>query len=232
MRGEHGLSSSTLKLAQGSSPHARGARHTTMSGRLRIRIIPACAGSTSGGPGRGSQMWDHPRMRGEHADDGCECPDEWGSSPHARGAHTPSLVLQLVDGIIPACAGSTRHLVPDPELVGDHPRMRGEHSLAIVVTRPPRGSSPHARGARPRGDPLRAAQGIIPACAGSTRSRTSRSLRRGDHPRMRGEHLDDQPVDQCKWGSSPHARGAPSRIAHYLRPAGIIPACAGSTTVG
>ena len=169
MRGEHGLSSSTLKLAQGSSPHARGARHTTMSGRLRIRIIPACAGSTSGGPGRGSQMWDHPRMRGEHADDGCECPDEWGSSPHARGAHTPSLVLQLVDGIIPACAGSTRHLVPDPELVGDHPRMRGEHRGDLGGLLENEGSSPHARGARADAALHGARPGIIPACAGSTR---------------------------------------------------------------
>ena len=48
---------------------------------------------------------------------------------------------------------------------------------------------------------------------------------------MRGEHLDDSPVDPSKWGSSPHARGAPTKTCHFNHPHGIIPACAGSTLV-
>ena len=51
------------------------------------------------------------------------------------------------------------------------------------------GSSPHTRGA-PQGRQIaHDQQGIIPAYAGSTRLRSFRRRWRGDHPRIRGEHL-------------------------------------------
>ena len=158
-------------------------------------------------------MRDHPRMRGEHIQ--------------------ASNVMRIGDGIIPACAGSTPSdmcvisvmqgssphargaRVVDSllmHIVGDHPRMRGEHRfshapidsgrriipacagstvLSYQISNPYLGSSPHARGALA----LFAGRGIL--------------LR--DHPRMRGEH------DGVLAGESP-----------YL---GIIPACAGSTAM-
>ena len=157
---------------------------------LYLRIIPACAGSTSVAPhpwvpcvessphARGARRsWsrrpprsrDHPRMRGEHV----------GVVPDAR--HRV--------GIIPACAGSTVSTDPGggviegssphargaPEALsrsgacpGDHPRMRGEHELALALKEP--------------------ALEIIPACAGSTTAR----------------HASTSHVQE----SSPHARGA------------------------
>ena len=73
-----------------------------------------------------------------------------GSSPHARGALVLEPRTGVGFGIIPACAGSTRRPpnagIPD----GDHPRMRGEHSLYGVENAKIEGSSPHARGARSR----------------------------------------------------------------------------------
>ena len=135
---------------EGSSPHARGARH-------RPSRCPSSAG-------------DHPRMRGEHR-----------FSAYPR---------DVVSGIIPACAGSTRdcvfmetrHLWIIPACAGSTSSAR-PRSLAFL------GSSPHARGApcdecgyiipdrdhpRMRGEHRLAALcmfaygGIIPACAGST----------------------------------------------------------------
>ena len=51
----------------------------------------------------------------------------------------------------------------------------------------------------------------------------------GDHPRMRGEHVDVEKDFSDIWGSSPHARGAPRHLRCDRRARGIIPACAGST---
>ena len=92
-----------------------------------------------------------------------------------------------------------------------------------------RGSSPHVRGALKQDVARLRTAGIIPACAGSTRSTTARSPGIRDHPRMCGEHqfVDGFPGGQK--GSSPHVRGAPAAVVvcHLVR--GIIPACAGST---
>ena len=107
--------------------------------------------------------------------------------------------------------------------------MRGEHCCRINWRAMELGSSPHARGARLRGEDAPAPGGIIPACAGSTGpTRPSMSSCR-DHPRMRGEHVVPRSTSYAAKGSSPHARGAllhdPEGRPHF----GIIPACAGST---
>ena len=107
--------------------------------------------------------------------------------------------------------------------------MRGEHLGTALRFPGSRGSSPHARGARP-GDPRRDAPGgIIPACAGSTRARRRAPTSRRDHPRMRGEHWMHRTPRNRVEGSSPHARGALHVVDARLNARGIIPACAGST---
>ena len=107
--------------------------------------------------------------------------------------------------------------------------MRGEHSPFAPCTCQPRGSSPHARGARHRAVCRVRGLGIIPACAGSTCTRSTLQSAAWDHPRMRGEHLDRMFVFPLTEGSSPHARGALNAVGSELRGRGIIPACAGST---
>ena len=154
-----------------------------------------------------------------------------GSSPHVRGAPQPRAARQDRQGIIPACAGSTRWQVCLKARCWDHPRMCGEHVELEVILFCSSGSSPHVRGALwwPRIPVL--AVGIIPACAGSTRrSPPPRSARR-DHPRMCGEHKRVISFADSPAGSSPHVRGA-RRVgmdASVFR--GIIPACAGSTAL-
>ncbi len=51
------------------------------------------------------------------------------------------------------------------------------------------------------------------------------------HPRERGEHFANNYVDGPDRGSSPRARGAPSRDSDLTRGGGLIPASAGSTRV-
>ena len=72
-------------------------------------------------------------------------------------------------------------------------------------------------------------QRIIPACAGSTWSRRFEILAKQDHPRMRGEHSNSTSSANPTTGSSPHARGALSKLSPPVKAYGIIPACAGST---
>ena len=168
-------------------------------------------------------------MRGEH----CFCDLchilGVGSSPHARGTHLPGGHGSPGRGIIPACAGNTdiRTLGYDP--YKDHPRMRGEHSSSSSRGTGISGSSPHARGT------LRLIilgvgnTGIIPACAGNTFPAHGCPRYRGDHPRMRGEHLHDICKAINSVGSSPHARGTLKSAKSINVSAGIIPACAGNT---
>ena len=167
-----------------------------------------------------------------------------------RGAQVHGLLRRHVAGIIPACAGSTRLVLPLLRTFRDHPRMCGEHGGVNNYNNPTLGSSPHVRGAHAMTGEKTQVYGIIPACAGSTRPNLDCPRLWGDHPRMCGEHFDEWIDDMSatgssphvrgapcclvrttpSWGSSPHVRGAP--VVHGLLDGlgGIIPACAGSTT--
>ena len=215
----------------GSSPLARGAPWPTRAASSTPRIIPACAGSTRSARTHPRSTGDHPRLRGEHLDIIIEHAGVPGSSPLARGARGCVLALLLAERIIPACAGSTGGAELELGVDGDHPRLRGEHPLRTPLMAGHRGSSPLARGA-----PLGVREhapigGIIPACAGSTPRRGARRRGPGDHPRLRGEHEGDWFEAVSFVGSSPLARGAPSRAAASVKLLRIIPACAGSTVL-
>ncbi len=113
----------------------------------------------------------------------------------------------------------------------DHPGVRGEHGPPHPLAEPRTGPSPRARGARRHLELAVATLGTIPACAGSTRGGQVTSAARGDHPRVRGEHVTAPPSDQRAQGPSRRARGAPAVGLGGLRLPGTIPACAGSTGV-
>ena len=175
---------------------------------------------------------------------------EGGSSPRARGAHRHRRARRLPPGIIPACAGSTPAPQASADGCRDHPRVRGEHNLRRRCRVPHTGSSPRARGALAAGELPADASGIIPACAGSTELGRRRRGLMGiipacagstgpgavlwrwfrDHPRVRGEHYIPQIDPEQDTGSSPRARGALDSEGETVDTAGIIPACAGSTS--
>ena len=152
-----------------------------------------------------------------------------GSSPHVRGARGLLLPRGIVLGIIPACAGSTSYLAAIFHLPRDLPRMCGEHRNIIACICVSLGSSPHVRGAQKHCRHRRGVPGIIPACAGSTSTPTTRNPTQWDHPRMCGEHEKILLYGDAIPGSSPHVRGAPRHPAAVRHRRGIIPACAGST---
>ena len=192
-------------------------------------IIPAYAGSTSLATSRLPTKPDHPRIRGEHWPIPDSASSETGSSPHTRGARVDERLQLRRERIIPAYAGSTDARRSSSTPTSDHPRIRGEHHIAVVVPAPGGGSSPHTRGARGRRRVLAPASGIIPAYAGSTTVRRVGAAKSPDHPRIRGEHPWTPFAPSPYAGSSPHTRGAPIFPDPSLGYRRIIPAYAGST---
>ena len=193
---------------EGSSPHTRGAPRRPRGSVACPRIIPAYAGSTPSSPSTRRTPRDHPRIRGEHTV-AIDPRDDWeGSSPHTRGAPRHEAGPHDCAGIIPAYAGSTKFKPKKTTDDWDHPRIRGEHTVAIDPRDDWEGSSPHTRGARNLLRKRRKHRGIIPAYAGSTEAGRPRSSASWDHPRIRGEHSHMPCRSRSRAGSSPHTRGA------------------------
>ena len=188
IRGEHDRREDSVGSGRGSSPHTRGALVGISSGFPQTGIIPAYAGSTRRSAISSCSPRDHPRIRGEHRKMRAMAGNLKGSSPHTRGAQVKLAGEDQPDRIIPAYAGSTRESRTSGNTTWDHPRIRGEHVIAVVLSLKIPGSSPHTRGARPEGirTPVRAR--IIPAYAGSTPYPSERRRTMLDHPRIRGEH--------------------------------------------
>ena len=168
MCGEHLKPPASQRYALGSSPHVRGAPHSTAYPDTQSR--------------------DHPRMCGEHHHGLVLGLRAEGSSPHVRGAREGEFDAAARVGIIPACAGSTSSPLPASTGSRDHPRMCGEHWERDDERDGYRGSSPHVRGAPRIPGPRPPVRGIIPACAGSTRGAVNTAEVFWDHPRMCGEH--------------------------------------------
>ena len=209
IRGEHGGTGIAQGADNGSSPHTRGAPSPGILERLADGIIPAYAGSTTPTAGIHCRRADHPRIRGEHRSEPQLRRKDGGSSPHTRGARTPTLPRQGYAGIIPAYAGSTRRRAPCWPSTADHPRIRGEHFISRASMARTMGSSPHTRGALLHSRVDAGDRGIIPAYAGST------------------DFLGDALA--AIGGSSPHTRGAPTSCRSSRSRLRIIPAYAGST---
>ena len=147
-RGEHVATGRAAVSVPGSSPLARGTRPVFSPAKRVFRLIPAHAGNTLHCSGEIINSSAHPRSRGEHGIPAMKPPEEYGSSPLARGTRLRCRVLLLCRRLIPARAGNTKHSVAPLDASAAHPRSRGEH-VSIKYTSPAwHGSSPLARGTR------------------------------------------------------------------------------------
>ena len=152
------------------------------------------------------------------------------ASPHVRGPLRLGVCLHTDRGITPACAGTTFAVVFSVRMIGDHPRMCGDHIQLRKMEMVKTGSPPHVRG--PHGKQIYAwvTDGITPACAGTTATFYTTTSKKGDHPRMCGDHCEDLYVKRTGEGSPPHVRGPRNRWGFARDVFGITPACAGTTT--
>ena len=169
-RGEHRAGWEFVDQYVGSSPLTRGAPAGCCRLHRRRGLIPAHAGSTIATGSATSSRRAHPRSRGEHR---WKCPRRTsasGSSPLTRGARDLLIKKAGECGLIPAHAGSTAFRVRARRALRAHPRSRGEHLFAALVSEVPAGSSPLTRGAHWKPYKPKAGRGLIPAHAGSTRA--------------------------------------------------------------
>ena len=111
------------------------------------------------------------------------------------------------------------------------PAYAGSTTLHSFTTSYGPGSSPHTRGAHRLSLHKLALKRIIPAYAGSTVVVPHFRAALGDHPRIRGEHLNSGAAHRVAQGSSPHTRGAHKNVFKAIEQTGIIPAYAGSTSL-
>ena len=195
----------------------------------RRRIIPARAGFTPSRRRRRRRRWDHPRSRGVYPSTMALAVGMRGSSPLARGLPEADRPRRREDGIIPARAGFTRLRDRSRASGRDHPRSRGVYSEVPEVAVGGVGSSPLARGLRPR--PARRARRlrIIPARAGFTPRARIWATWPGDHPRSRGVYVPGVRRIKPAPGSSPLARGLLEANKTEYDAHRIIPARAGFT---
>ena len=168
-------------------------------------------------------------MCGEHNAFGAWKVEKRGSSPRVRGTLSHPLLAAGGVGIIPACAGNT--VIAGFGVGGhwDHPRVCGEHTSLSSGLISVMGSSPRVRGTLHRIERQGAGRGIIPACAGNTRTWDAAARPSRDHPRVCGEHLNCEREPVHTRGSSPRVRGTRSTAFPMNSMLGIIPACAGNT---
>ena len=73
----------------------------------------------------------------------------------------------VIFGITPACAGSIEYLPYLHDFGLDHPRVCGEHQIALASAARYPGSPPRVRGALQMPSAYRVEPRITPACAGS-----------------------------------------------------------------
>ena len=153
-----------------------------------VGIIPAYAGNTVSMNPVNWSNGDHPRVCGEHLARGTTPPRQSGSSPRMRGTHDVLRLSAVDSGIIPAYAGNTRASRARFVLSWDHPRVCGEHIIAVPFALGCMGSSPRMRGTLSDTVRIASVSGIIPAYAGNTLTLSCNEMKRRDHPRVCGEH--------------------------------------------
>ena len=231
MCGEHHTSTTALFLIWGSSPRVRGTRRFALVPSTVTGIIPACAGNTTIYESVRVVSRDHPRVCGEHNAPSTFESGMEGSSPRVRGTPIAHSDIHHIAGIIPACAGNTGVHLLVKAARWDHPRVCGEHAAALASPSIITGSSPRVRGTPAYNSYAQTPFRIIPACAGNTRSSAHPCRLPWDHPRVCGEHYTDAELDQITQGSSPRVRGTRGNEVREESHDGIIPACAGNTSI-
>ena len=216
--------------SSGSPPLARGKASINCRAVKFSGITPACAGKRDISCIDWIIVWDHPRLRGEKLRLTFLMSNGLGSPPLARGKVISAPSRNTGNRITPACAGKSLDASGLTVEVEDHPRLRGEKSVVVMVAFFVPGSPPLARG---KGRQLRhkvRRHRITPACAGKSVCVTISAKLLKDHPRLRGEKEIVRLDADLDPGSPPLARGKGVHLLPVAVKPRITPACAGKSS--
>ena len=218
-------------MEEGSSPLARGLPWLGQGRESWTRIIPARAGFTQAEAWESISRRDHPRSRGVYCGKEFVTRGNGGSSPLARGLPRQAPISAPPSRIIPARAGFTRAPRCPCGPRKDHPRSRGVYSWSVRLMRVLVSDHPRSRGVynNPGTDWSRG-YGSSPLARGLRPRRRQNYPTASDHPRSRGVYWGEISGDVSASGSSPLARGLPAGHTQDDAAAGIIPARAGFTS--
>ena len=131
-RGENARFMTRGFAQSGTSPLTRGKRYRPQVPRRPHRNIPAHAGKTGLQREAYPRAAEHPRSRGENEPIEFTAHTNPGTSPLTRGKLWWSRVRIRVFGNIPAHAGKTPGHAPPHPARPEHPRSRGENSVAVA----------------------------------------------------------------------------------------------------
>ena len=154
----------------------------------RPGITPACAGTTRPFRRPSCFPWDHPRVCGNHIDDGNRVTQRAGSPPRVREPPASNDVYLAQERITPACAGTTNSRICTGIIRQDHPRVCGNHNSGAASNAHNVGSPPRVREPPPSSCTPLISIRITPACAGTTRVYARETVLDQDHPRVCGNH--------------------------------------------
>ena len=168
MCGENKAIAAERAIAGGSSPRVRGKQLEARFDQHRRRLIPACAGKTLADASPPPPSRAHPRVCGENERLCYPYLSVVGSSPRVRGKPVKTYLGDLINGLIPACAGKTASMSAAWARPRAHPRVCGENRRCSARLRALRGSSPRVRGKLGLDCSGLVVRGLIPACAGKT----------------------------------------------------------------
>ena len=213
----------------GSSPRVRGKLARWVQVEPFSGLIPACAGKTCTSLQWAELRRAHPRVCGENRYGRVRPTRKAGSSPRVRGKLYRENAERATYGLIPACAGKTVRDKAARLNCWAHPRVCGENMPCGNTRILEGGSSPRVRGKPHSGSEHNTRRGLIPACAGKTRSDLSSYSIVWAHPRVCGENLQVSLDSFRGQGSSPRVRGKLASGRSTKTVTRLIPACAGKT---
>ena len=136
----------------------------------------------------GTNSQDHPYIRGEYKDDELTITQDVGSSLHTWGIPDKLGTFDPFTRIIPTYVGNTTRAPRHQRPARDHPYIRGEYKQIAISLKRTGGSSLHTWGIPQIMNQTTTIQRIIPTYVGNTRKGSVRTVKRQDHPYIRGEY--------------------------------------------
>jgi len=111
-----------------------------------------------------------------------------GTPPRMRGTQSGTLIRNVLVRNTPAYAGNTTPCFGFRSAKWEHPRVCGEHIIAVIVKNAHCGTPPRMRGTRVCHIIIEASCGNTPAYAGNTLLCFAFHCYKKEHPRVCGEH--------------------------------------------